>query len=323
MQKYGLVPQNLYPDSYSAMNSSTMGRLITSKLREDAIKLRRIVALHLPTSKVSLSAKLTEAKTNMLADVHRILTLMLGPPPPPNKKFTWSYYDADGRFHSEDNHTPITFADQLSDVSCRLANHGTDMHKLFSLVHDPRNPYYNLLTVDRLGNVMPTPKPDENPNFTQIRYVNVPISVLKKACITMLKEEHPIFFGCDVGKSSSSSLGIMAHNLLDYKLGFNVTLGLNKASRLQVGESAMTHAMVLTGVHVETVETTDILTGKKRREEQSIRWRVENSWGDSAGEKGWFVMDDEWFSEWVYQAVVDPRYVSKEIRDVLDKEPIV
>ena len=164
-----------------------MGRLITSKLREDAIKLRRITALHLPTSKVSLSAKLTEAKTNMLAEVHRILTLMLGPPPSPNKKFSWSYYDANGQFHKEDNHTPITFADQLSDVACRLANHGTDVRKLFSLVHDPRNSYYSLLTVARLGNVLPTPKPNEQPDFTQIRYVNVPMSVLKKACITIMK----------------------------------------------------------------------------------------------------------------------------------------
>jgi len=59
------------------------------------------------------------------------------------------------------------------------------------------------------------------------------------------------------------------------------------------GESAMTHAMVLTGVH--------LVDGRP------VRWRVQNSWGEAAGTKGWFVMSDSWMDEFVYQAVVDPK----------------
>lgn len=87
--------------------------------------------------------------------------------------------------------------------------------------------------------------------------------------------------------------------LIDYELGFNIRLGLDKASRLRTGESAMTHAMVLTGVHV--------VEGK------SVRWRVQNSWGKEAGTEGWFVMSEGWFDEWVYQVVVGPRYVSGQL----------
>lgn len=118
-----------------------------------------------------------------------------------------------------------------------------------------------------------------------------------------------MFFGCDVGKFSDSSSGIMDINLYDYSLGFNIELKLNKAQRLRTKESAMTHAMVLTAVHVEG--------GKP------VRWRVQNSWGESAGDKGWFVMTDRWLDEFVYQVVVDPRFVSREVRDVLKQEPIV
>lgn len=99
----------------------------------------------------------------------------------------------------------------------------------------------------------------------------------------MLTAGHPIFFGCDVGKFSSSASGIMDPALIDYELGFNIRLGMSKAQRLMTGESAMTHAMVLTAVHVED--------GK------SVRWRVQNSWGESAGDKGWFVMSDAWLDE--------------------------
>ena len=96
---------------------------------------------------------------------------------------------------------------------------------------------------------------------------------MKLACIAMLRRGLPIFFGSDVGKYSNSQSGIMDTDLVDYELGFNVRLGMKKSQRLQTGESAMTHAMVLTAVHV--------VDGR------SVRWRVQNSWGTAAGSNGW------------------------------------
>jgi bleomycin hydrolase len=76
------------------------------------------------------------------------------------------------------------------------------------------------------------------------------------------------------------------------------------------GESAITHAMVLTAVHLDD-------------EGKSVRWRVQNSWGESAGTEGWFVMSDQWMDEFVYQAVVEPRFVAKGVGDVLKGEALV
>ena len=91
----------------------------------------------------------------------------------------------------------------------------------------------------------------------------------------------------------------------DYcRLGFNITLNLSKAERLLTGESQMTHAMVLTAVHLD-------------KDNKPVRWRVENSWSASAGAEGYFVMSDKWMDEFCYQAVVDPSVVHKEVRDVL------
>lgn len=101
----------------------------------------------------------------------------------------------------------------------------------------------------------------------------------------------------------------MDAELWDLELAFNVTLGMTKAERLSSGESSMTHAMVLTAVHLED--------GKP------VRWRVQNSWGDQVGDKGWFVMTDRWMDEFTFQVVVDPRFVSKEVRDILNQEPTV
>lgn len=138
-----------------------------------------------------------------------------------------------------------------------------------------------------------------------------------------------MFFGCDVGKYSDGVRGVMDTALYDYELGFNVRLGMSKAERLQTRESAMTHAMVLTGVQVESEGGgrggggTNSVRGAGGGTSKTIRWRVENSWSDERGDKGYFVMTDAWMDEYVYQAVVDPGVVSGEVRDVLGMRPKV
>ncbi|KAL8731143.1 MAG: hypothetical protein Q9181_004402, partial [Wetmoreana brouardii] len=278
VEKYGLVPQSLYPDSFNASNSRVMSSLITTKLREDALELRRL-ATGSSTDKQSLGA----VKDKMMREVHTILTIMLGPPPNPDKEFTWEYYDKEDKFQSITT-TPLKFASELSSKASVKANSGTDIHELFSLVNDPRNNYGQHLSVSRLGNVI---------GMRSVRYVNVDMTTMKKACIAMLRADIPIFFGSDVGKYSNRTPGIMDPDLIDYELGFNIRLGMSKAQRLMTNESAMTHAMVLTAVHLVD-------------DERPVRWRVQNSWGDGTGSKGWFVMSDRWMDEFVYQVVVDP-----------------
>ena len=256
-----------------------MARLITTKLREDALVLRSMASSSSPSTRTST---IGAAKSKMLREIHLILTLMLGPPPSPNKAFTWEYTTSDSRFHSL-TATPLSFASSLSSNDSLHANLGTDVHKRFSLVNDPRNEYGQLLTVSRLGNVI-----DGRPTT----YVNVDMEVIKSACVAQLRAGLPVFFGSDAGKYYDRVKGIMDIKLYDYELAFNVRLGMTKAQRLLTGESQMTHAMVLTGVH--------IVDGK------IVRWRVENSWGDAAGEKGYFVMTDPWMDQFVYQVCLLP-----------------
>ncbi|KAL7341782.1 peptidase C1B, bleomycin hydrolase [Rhodotorula toruloides] len=129
---------------------------------------------------------------------------------------------------------------------------------------------------------------------------------------TEATDHRRVLFGCDVGKFSSSSLGIMSTKLWDLDEGFGTSLKMSKAQRLETGDSAMTHSMLITAVHI------DEKSGKP------TRWRIENSWGPDVGEKGYFVMDDEWFSEYVYQVCADRKYVDSKLVDLFDKgEPTV
>ena len=186
VSKYGIVPQTLYPDSWNAQNSAVMDRLLTTKLREDGIALRKAKALRFDEYKIATM------KEKMMQDIVRVLTLCLGPPPPADEKFTWQFYDSSDKLKTV-SLTPLEFADS------------THVKKFISLVNDPRNEYNRLLTVDHLGNVW-----DGRP----ITYVNVNKIVLKEACVAMLKKGLPIFFGSDVGKQSDSTKGIMDTDLV-------------------------------------------------------------------------------------------------------------
>lgn len=147
VEKYGLVPYQMYPDTYNAMNSQAMSSLITSRLREDARESRRLAG-----NTTDARSSLGHVKEKMIREIHLVLTLMLGPPPKPNDEMTWEYYNKDGKFGSLKT-TPLKFASELSSKAAISANGGTDVHELFPLVNDPRNAYQTLLSVSRLGNV--------------------------------------------------------------------------------------------------------------------------------------------------------------------------
>ncbi|KAK4102260.1 peptidase C1B, bleomycin hydrolase, partial [Parathielavia hyrcaniae] len=297
VSKYGLVPQCLYPDSFSASASGVLNSIILTKLREYALKLRKLLS----HPSASTPSALSTAKAKMLREIHTILTLTLGPPPSATAPFTWSFTDKAGRARTVRT-TPQALASDIYSPQFRVT--AAAIAGMVSLVHDPRHDPLTLLAVDRLGNVV---------GGRGVSYINVDMATLKRACVAMLRKGLPVFFGSDVGQCSDSRSGVMDLDLIDYEVGFNVDLvrGMDKAGRLRTGESQMTHAMVLTGVHV------DEQTGG------TVRWRVQNSWGEAAGEKGWFVMGDGWMDEFVYQAVVDPVVLGEEVRRVLGQEPVV
>uniref|UniRef100_A0A060TEG4 Cysteine proteinase 1, mitochondrial n=1 Tax=Blastobotrys adeninivorans TaxID=409370 RepID=A0A060TEG4_BLAAD len=278
VNKYGVVPQSLYPDSYHAKNSSRLNYVVVHKLREFALVLRKLAS-----SSSTSAASISSVKEKFVREIHSILVLALGTPPSPTEQFTWEYYDKNGKFHSLTT-TPVDFFNKSV---------GFNANEHFSLINDPRHSYKALYTVDKLGNVH---------NARPIEYVNATSEVLKQAAIKAIQNNEPVFFGSDVGKFSDSNTGVMDTEAWDYELAFDTKLGLNKAERLQVGDSAMTHAMVLTAVH--------LVDGRP------VKWKVENSWGEGAGDKGYFIMTDKWFDEYVFQVVTSPKYVEKEYVDI-------
>lgn len=132
---------------------------------------------------------------------------------------------------------------------------------------------------------------------------------MKEATVASLESGNPVWFGCDVGKFYEGHSGLMDLNTYNYAAAFGVDVvnNMTKAERLQYNESLMTHAMVFTGVH---------LTQNQDGSVSALKWRVENSWGESTGDKGFNVMSDDWFSEYTYQVVIDSNTFSDYLRQM-------
>ncbi|KAJ7188379.1 peptidase C1B, bleomycin hydrolase [Mycena filopes] len=227
-------------------------------------------------------------KEELMAKIYTIMTATLGVPPGPDDKFVWDYYDADGKA----GHWEGTPKEYFKAFASKPYSPTT----AFSLINDPRNAYSKLYTVDKLGNVF---------GGRPVLYVNTQIENMKSTVVKMIKAGVPVFFGCDVGKFSSRVDGIMDPALYEYENAFDITLGLTKAERLEVAESAMTHAMVISAVHLDAAGN-------------PVRFKVENSWGPDVGEKGYFVMTSAWFDEFVYQVVVPRALAPRELVKVYD-----
>ena len=284
VDKYGLVPKSAMPETVSSSATREMTSCMTEKLREFACVLRR---MH---TEGKTEAQLREVKAAMMETVYDMLCTCLGVPP---KTFDLEVRDKDNQFIRETGLTPKTFYEKYI---------GIDLNQYVSLINAPTEdkPYYRSYTVKFLGNVK---------EGRPVRYVNLPVEELKAAAIAQLKDGEPVWFGCDVGKSSERELGLMDLNLYHTDALFNTTFGMNKAERLTYGQSLMTHAMVFQGVNLDE-------NGKPNR------WRVENSWGKEPGKDGYYVMTDDWFSEYTYQIVVNRKYLSEEILKAYESDPI-
>ena len=278
INKYGAVPKDVMPETNHSSKSMSMNYILTHKLREFASILRK-----------KRLKNLSSLKKEMMEVIFNLLAMFLGQPP---DVINWSTRNKDNRYFVISDMTPKDFCKKYADINIK---------DKVCLIHAPMsNKKFNTVyTVEYLGNVI---------EGQIIKYLNVDVQKLKKSAIQSIKNNEAVWFGCDVGKRFSREQGVLDIGIYDYENVFQTDFKMNKQTRLEYGDSEMTHAMLLTGVDI-----------KKRN---STKWKIENSWGTKSGNKGYMMMTDEWFDEYTYEIVVDKKYISKRLLKYLDMEPV-
>ncbi len=285
VQKYGVVPKNIMPETASTRNSREMNAMLVAKLRHFAQQLRDSAAAG--TDVIGLRDK----KLEMLKEFYRMLVIHLGCPP---QTFVWAWRDKEDNYQSAGEMSPKNFYQNYI---------GLDLNDFVCLINAPTadKPFSKLYTVQHLGNIVDGPP---------VRYINVTIKQLKQAAYASLLGGNAVWFGSDSGKFLERKLGVLDIDVYDLELVYDVSFGLDKAGRLDYGHSRMTHAMVLTGVDTDVFNV-------------PVKWKVENSWGTKVGDEGYFLMTDRWADEYVYEIAVHKQYIDDALLSILDTEPIV
>ena len=279
IDKYGAVPKDVMPETNHSSKSGAMNYILTHKLREFASILRE--------KPVKNSGAL---KKDMMEIIYNLLAMFLGQPP---DVINWSTRNKNNKHIVISDTTPIDFLKKYGDINIK---------DKVCLIHAPMNnkKFNTMYTVEYLGNVV---------EGKMIKYLNTDIKELKNSAMNSIKNNEAVWFGCDVGKRFSRDMGVLDMGIYDYENVFQTSFNMNKQTRLEYGDSEMTHAMLLTGVDI-----------KKRN---STKWKIENSWGTKSGNQGYMMMTDEWFDEYTYEVVIDKKYLNKKLLKFLDMEPVV
>ncbi|MDE6488590.1 MAG: aminopeptidase, partial [Paramuribaculum sp.] len=267
---------------FSANNTSRLRQLLSLKLREDGLSLRRMAA-----SKAGKKAIAAETE-RMLGEIYRILALTIGTPP---EEFEWTRRDSKGNVVDTRRYTPREFYQQYA---------GNDLKADYvMLMNDPTRPYHALYEIDLDRHSF------DGQNWT---YINLPMDEIKKIAIESIKDSTMMYFSCDVGKFFDRDRGLLDLDNYDYESLLGTSFSMDKADRIRTYASASSHAMTLVGVDLGA-------DGSPRR------WLVENSWGSGAND-GHLVITDRWMDEYMFRLVVDRKYVPGKVLDVLKQKPV-
>lgn len=283
VDKYGLVPKEVMAESYSSDNTLIMARLVSSKLREQGLRLRQM------KSEGKSVADIKAEKTRMLTTIYTMLARTIGEPP---TTFTYAFKNKNGRTTGKaKTYTPQEFAKEI--VGGKI--NGT----FLMLMNDPRRPYHKTYEVEYDRHTY------DGHNW---RYLNLPMDEIEAVAIASLKDGRKMYSSYDVGKYLDRKRGYCDLENYDYASLMGTTFGMDKAQRISTFDSGSTHAMTLTAVDLDD-------SGK------ALKWKVENSWGADWGQQGCLIMTDAWLREYMFRLVVDKKYVSADLLKMSQQKP--
>ena len=266
VNKYGLVPQSVYPESIHSSNSRGINMVLCQIFRDYIAKLYQGIEL---------------SKEYFLNKTYLLLVRFFGKPP---NKFDFEY-KKDKQIITKE-FTSLGFKD-----FCKI-----NLDKYVSIVHDPRNNYNKLYTIELLNNII---------NGNQVKYLNLPMENIQELVKTSLNDNNPVWFGSDVGQFFHRKTDMLDEEVFSYQKYLNLELSLTKKDRMETGESIPSHAMVFSGYHQDKFGNIDY-------------WKIENSWGKKGKYEGHLVCSNKWFQDFTYQVVIDKKYLKDNEKQVWD-----
>ena len=282
--KYGVVPQEVMPETAHSNNTSQMTAILKEKLRLGGYTLREMA------SDRKKAAGLQAEKKAVLKDVYRILALCLGEPP---QTFTWRYKDKEGNIKALENYTPMQFYGEVTPDDYNPEHY-------IMIMNDPTREYYKLYEIQNYRNTR------EGVNWV---YLNLPNEEIKQGALASIRNNEAMYASCDVGKQHQRATGILDPDMYDYENLLGVKLKMDKKARILTRQSGSSHAMTLIACDTD-------------KDDQPVKWEFENSWGRT-GNNGYLTFTDAWFDEYLFRIVIHKKYLSEKAVNSLKQKPVL
>lgn len=282
IKKYGVVPKSVMPEAVSTSDTRELNALLNKKLRKDTLVLRDLVAKKTPQRTIQ------DTKEHMLHEIYRVLSVAIGTPP---ESFDFSYKDKKKKLHRDVAITPTEFLEKY----CRI-----NFDDYVSVVNDPspNKQYARTYVIDGTSGMV-----DASP----LAFLNVDMATLTALTLKQLKKGECVWFGANT-RVYINHKGFMSLDAYDYNGTFLADFSMSKAERLMTRDSCIYHAVVLTGV--------DVVAGKP------MQWKIENSWGEEQGDKGYYTMSTAWMEQNGYVSVIRKDLLSAKLQKALTAAPI-
>ena len=253
----------------------------------DSLMRKDAIELRAMVQTNASATELQEAQERMMGDVYKIAAYSFGEPP---AKFDLEYRDDDKKFHQVLGLTPLKFYHEYFD---------TNLSDYVVVTNAPDH------EMDR-SYLMPAQ--DSVVDGLPIKFVNVPFAELQEGAIKQLQAGETVWVGNDVLQQMDRKRGLMDAKLYHREELLDVDFVMDKKHRLETKQAVVSHAMTLTGFDMVN--------------DQPTRWKIENSWGKYNGDNGYFVMTQDWFEEYTYEAVINKKYLSDRVKKVAASEPV-
>ncbi|WP_027119637.1 C1 family peptidase [[Mycoplasma] testudinis] len=311
IKKYGVVPVEIMPDSATAKETRAINVFLDRHLKVAAEKIRKAV---------NNPDKQNEIKEMALKDALKMLTRCYGPIP---GAFSYSYQVQEKKnklTKTVSFKSPLEFFEKF--VQYKFDNY------IDIINYNVKNKKFNqMYELEDTKTIIET---------NNILALNVTKPILKLASLAAILNNEPIWFACQYGTCGNAKTGIFDFKVYDYETLFDIKLNKDQPAMESVGQLVSNHAMIFLGFHYNE-------TASKQKQQNLIkdfaklsknpqelferladaividRWKVENSHSEKSGNKGFVVITDSWFNQFVSQAVI----TKKSLQNFFDKYPLV
>lgn len=249
INKYGIVPEYVFPDTYSSSNTKELNELLSKYLRKFTIEIRKN------------KNNINEIKEKTLQDVYNILCNCQGVPP---NRFDFEFKDKNNKYKIIKNITPLEFFNTYIKI---------DLEQYHDIINypSPNKPFNKTYTVKHLYNVL---------GYKENLFLNLNYTRLEEMIIQQLKNGDIVYFSCDNGKYMNNEKGIWNDKQYDYENLFQIDLSLEKGEMLDSRECYFGHTMVITGIELEDnrIKRFKLKNSWGKSETNSGYWIATPSW---------------------------------------------